>query len=236
VKVDKIDLASLPEGFNEEEAMRWYVAQLALAFGGDYQDFAPLPTSASAGSGSQSRVMHQKSLSKGSRLFMQMVTQIMNYRGIIPSSIQFSYEESDPQEDAQLADLKLTRAKERQVRILSGELNLAIARQVAVDEGDLKPEYILQLNEEPTTEDITIEAYQPVDAEPELIEIGDPDKYEGTPEEQTSIPGATSWGTGSVNGGDTSNSPKKGTTSGGNSTGSTGATQKPVAAKKQPAN
>jgi len=43
VAVEQIDLKSLPDGFDTEEAMKWYINQLALGFGADYQDFAPLP-------------------------------------------------------------------------------------------------------------------------------------------------------------------------------------------------
>ena len=38
-----INLKALPENFDYDEELKWYISSLALGFGRDYQDFAPLP-------------------------------------------------------------------------------------------------------------------------------------------------------------------------------------------------
>lgn len=138
VKVDSIELASLPDQFNEETAMKWYVNQLALAFGGDYQDFAPLPAG-NLGTSEQSETLHLKSRGKGPRLFMLLIEKMMNYFGVLPATVEFSYGDQDIAENIENANLRLTRARERAERIKSGELTPEVARQIAVDNGDLDP-------------------------------------------------------------------------------------------------
>ncbi|KKL47103.1 hypothetical protein LCGC14_2338870, partial [marine sediment metagenome] len=64
VSHEQIDLKTLPDGFDMDEIMKWYINQLALGFGADYQDFAPLPGK-SIGTSTQSVVLHEKSRGKG---------------------------------------------------------------------------------------------------------------------------------------------------------------------------
>lgn len=229
VKVDKIDYASLPDGYDEETTMKWYIADLALAFGGDYQDFAPLPTGASGSSG-QSRMLHQKSIGKGSQLFMGMVTQFMNYRGILPQNVRFRYTETDMSEDAQRTDMQQSRAKTHQVYIMSGITTPEVSRRMLADVGDMPYDYMMELNTAPIGTDISMDGDNPMHAQPEVLTVLDEGSYEGTPDDQT-IPGANSFGAGAVNGGDTSTSgtPK----AGGNITGKPAAnTTKPKGASR----
>ena len=55
VSVATIELASLPDGFDYDTEMQWYISGLALGFGVDYQEFAPLP-GGNIGSSSQSEI------------------------------------------------------------------------------------------------------------------------------------------------------------------------------------
>ena len=137
-------LASLPEGFNEETTMKWYINQLALAFGGDYQDFAPLP-GGGLGSAEQSETLLMKSRGKGPRLFMSMMEQIINFRGILPRLVSFMFGVQDTLEDTSTAELRKIRAQERDIRIKNNELSPQVARQIAVDAGDLDPRYLPEL-------------------------------------------------------------------------------------------
>jgi hypothetical protein len=205
VKVDVINFAALPEGFDKETAMKWYISQLALGFGGDYQDFAPLPTGQLGGSAGASQTLHHKALGKGIKMFMSQVKQIMNYRGILPSNIKFTYGESDLSEDSARADMKLNRAKERQIRIMSGEITLPIARQIAADAGDLEYTYLMKMNEESNSSTVDVNQDDPMGATPELAKVGNDDAYTG-PTDTGMIPGTSTWGQGIINGGDTSNS------------------------------
>lgn len=150
VSVATIDLASLPDGFDEDKTMRWYINQLALAFAGDYQDYSPLP-GGGLGSSRQSQTLHLKGQNKGARLFMKLLESKFNYHGVLPRNIRFQFGEQDSNQDADAARLSQMRAEERSIRIASGEITPQMARQIAVDVGDLDPVYLTAIGEEDIT-------------------------------------------------------------------------------------
>lgn len=152
---EQIDLASLPDGFDEDLSMRWYINQLALAFGADYQDFAPLP-GGNLGTSQQSEVLHLKSQGKGAALFMRSVEQIFNRHGIMPRNVKFSFGEQDVAENKERAQAKMIRSQDRAMRIASGEITAEVARQEAVDIGDMPASYLTMFNQEDTTGDIIV--------------------------------------------------------------------------------
>jgi len=138
IDVKTVELTSLPDNFNAETVFKHYVSQIAMAFLADYQDFAPLP-GGGLGTSAQSEMLHQKSKGKGPAVFRKLIVQAMNFR-ILPCVTEFQFEEQDPDADEQQARIKLTRAQERAVRIVSKELTTGEARQLAMDDGDLPEE------------------------------------------------------------------------------------------------
>lgn len=151
----QVDLAGLPDGFDEEVWMRWYINQMALAMGSDYQDYAPLP-GGNLGTSAQSEVLHLKSRGKGPALFMRMLEQRFNMHGIIPRNVTFSFGEQDVSENLELAKLRMIRAQTRAMQISSGEITPEMARQIAVDEGDLEIEYLRMIGEDNATPDTIV--------------------------------------------------------------------------------
>ncbi len=135
----QIDLKSLPDGFDPEVAMRWYINQLAMAFGADYQDFAPLPGRA-LGSGSQSLILHMKSRGKGPALFMKAMEHKFNFHGVMPRNVVFRYDEQDLEEDKEQADLSFTRAQTRQIYLTAGALSVRAVQQQMLDQGEISQE------------------------------------------------------------------------------------------------
>lgn len=152
VSKETIELASLPDGFDYDVQLKWYINQLALGFGADYQDYAPLP-GGGLGSAQQSEILHLKARGKGPRLFMKMVENKFNYHGILPRSVKMFYGDQDIAEDMQNARLRLTRAQERAVRIKSNEITPEMARQLAADAGDLDGRYLMAVGEPDITPD-----------------------------------------------------------------------------------
>lgn len=144
VNVATLELASLPDGFDEESNMKWYINQLALAFGSDYQDFAPLP-GGNLGTAQQSQTLHLKSRGRASLLFMTMIEQAFNFHGIMPPTVKFEFGDQDLDEDISNARVRQMRAQERKLRIESGELSPEVARLLAVETGDLDDDYIPML-------------------------------------------------------------------------------------------
>ena len=152
---EQIDLASLPDGFDEDLTMRWYINQLALAFGADYQDFAPLP-GGNLGTSQQSEVLHLKAQGKGASLFMRSVEQIFNKHGIMPRNVTFSFGEQDVTVNIDRARAKMIRSQDRSMRIASGEITPEVARQEAVDNGDMPVSYLSMFDQVDTTGDIIV--------------------------------------------------------------------------------
>lgn len=138
----QIDLATLPDNFDEEISFKWYISQLALAFGVDYQEFAPLP-GGNLGSGQQSEILHLKSRGKGPALLMSRLENIFNNFGIIPRTVKFGFKVQDSRAEAERATARFERGKDRAARIQSGELDPEAAVELAVLDGDL-PEYIAE--------------------------------------------------------------------------------------------
>jgi len=131
-----LPLATLPEGWDEEKAYKWYLTAMALSFGADYQDLAPLP-GGGLGSGAQSEVLHRKSRGKGQAFWMQTMARLLNLHGVLPRNTQFEWDEDDIESDLTTAQVKKTRAEARKIRLDSGELLPEIAWQIALEEGDL---------------------------------------------------------------------------------------------------
>lgn len=135
----EIPLASLPDSFDMDVEMKWYIAAIALGFGGDYQDFAPLP-GGNLGTSTQSEILHRKSRGKGPALFMNLIRDLFTYRGIIPRNVTFGFYEQDLAADKERAQLGQIRATTRAIQMRSGEINQSIARKLAVRTDDLEEE------------------------------------------------------------------------------------------------
>jgi hypothetical protein len=140
VQLVTILLKSLPDNYDPDNDRKWYIAALALAFGAEYQDLAPLPGT-SLGSGAQSQMLHAKAKGKGPELFKKMVTHKLNFY-ILPQNVQFKFDERDYDALNIEATVRKLRADERAARITSGEITPEVARLIANDDGDLKNEYL----------------------------------------------------------------------------------------------
>ncbi len=142
----QIDLATLPDAFDEDTTYRWYVAQMAMAFGTDYQDFAPLP-GGNLGTSQQSEIQHRKSRGKGPAHFMNLIEHTMNTY-VLPDNVEFRYNAQDIETDQIVARVTSVRAKTRADRIKSGEISPRVARLLAIKDGDLEPEEFEEMERE----------------------------------------------------------------------------------------
>lgn len=136
----QIDLATLPDGYNEDTTFKWYITLVAMAFGADYQEFAPLPSGA-MGSGSQSEILHLKSRGKGSAVAAKLIQDLINDNNIIPSTVKFQFKSGDASANKDASEARFTRGKDRSLRLDAGELSQEASIALAVLDGDL-PEHI----------------------------------------------------------------------------------------------
>lgn len=152
---DTLEMASLPDGFNKDLAMKWYLSEVAMAFLEDYQTFAPLP-GGNLGSSQQSEVLALKARGKGPGLFRSLMTHAFNFQ-VFPENLRFTFDEQDLTEEESAAKVRKLRAEERKLRVEAGELTPEAVRQVAVDDGDLSQELFEALGGADVTPDVTIE-------------------------------------------------------------------------------
>lgn len=148
----QIDLASIPDGFDEQEWFSHYIAVLALGFGADYQDLAPLP-GGNLGTSTQSQILHLKGRGKGPALFMKRLQHKFNFHGVVPRNVTFEFDEKDTEQQKEEAEL--TGMRTRAVKNLidayidrSTGANApidgirAVALQIMNDWGLMRPEYL----------------------------------------------------------------------------------------------
>lgn len=184
---DTIELASLPDGFDEDSSLRNYITILAMAFLVDYQDFAPLP-GGNLGTSMQSQVLHMKSRGKGPALFHKLIGHMLNM-SILPKTVEFSWDEQDIEYEAQAANVAKTRAEERKLRVDTGEITGEGARQIALDAGDLPQELFDAMGAQDVTPSVVVR-----DVEKFITAPGEPkvtlEAPSGPPQAQTQVPAA----------------------------------------------
>jgi len=157
VDVKLIELAGLPDGYNEDTVMKWYITTLALAFGTDYTEFAPLP-GGGLGSSTQTTVMAARSRGKGAGMLTQIIEHAINWM-VVPQTVTFEFASSDPTAESDRIDLKFKRARERNLRVQSQELTPRQALELAIIDGDA-PEHFLN-----DADDIRVQAGIPITPE-----------------------------------------------------------------------
>lgn len=177
---EQVDLRSLPDGYDKAEDFKQAIILYALAFGIDPQDIAPL-AGGNLGSAQQSQVLAQKGRGKGPALFMTMVEHMMNFHGIMPRTVQFSYEEQDDAENEVRTNLQWRRTQmyamlakpisgqstgtpgastamgdQQAAQPASSILPANIIRQIMRDNGDLKQEYLDAMGEQDLTPQVDL--------------------------------------------------------------------------------
>jgi len=166
-KIDhaQIDLASLPDNFDLDVTMRWYVKQLAMGFGIDSQDLAPLEGS-SLGTGAQSLVLHMKSRGKGPAMFIKSLAHKLNFHGVLPRNVTIRLDEQDTAQSMEIAELDRVRAESDKIYIDTGVLPPEAIRQELLDRGRISQELFdsIQLNSD-LTPDVVAEDQERMDGQ-----------------------------------------------------------------------
>lgn len=159
--VETIELASLPDGFDEEVAMRWYVAGLAMDFGVDFGFLAPLPGN-KLGTSDQAEQAARQAKGKSSRLFLNLMEYRFNFSGILPKDVYFRFAVPDPYEESERDRALARRARSLSTLIQSGVITPEIGTQLLVDWGDLDPKYLQAMGLGDLTPIVTVGGTEPV--------------------------------------------------------------------------
>lgn len=134
VTTASIDLASLPDNFNFDEEMRWYISGMALGFGVDYQEFAPL-ASGNIGSSAQSMILHRKSSGKSPAVFMRTLTEGLKAYGAFPRGYNMHFNDKDEQEELEKQEVRIGALEEMAIAVNSQILTPEAAARELVRRG-----------------------------------------------------------------------------------------------------
>jgi hypothetical protein len=116
VSVSTINLANLPDSFDLDTEMEWYIAGLALAFGVDYQEFAPLP-GGNIGSSEQSMMLHRKTSGKSPAVYMLKKQQAYRNYGVLPRGYTLVYNDKNEQEELEKQTVRTSAMEEAAIAV-----------------------------------------------------------------------------------------------------------------------
>ena len=134
VSAATLEFASLPDNFNFDEEMKWYISALALGLGRDYQDLAPLP-SGNIGSANQSEILHRKSIGKGKANFMENMQNWFRDYGIIPKPAEFKFKVKDLAEDMEKVAMQKETLEGLSIARRANFIDGTTARNILVERG-----------------------------------------------------------------------------------------------------
>lgn len=134
IKLDKIDLASVPDGFDEEKSVTLGMFAIALAFGVDAREL--WPASASGATKADAMVQHLKARGKA---FGSVINEIrvQFQRKVLPAHLELVFDQQDDEQDAQKAEIVDKRSQSRQRDIQSGVITERAARVQMLEDGEI---------------------------------------------------------------------------------------------------
>jgi hypothetical protein len=141
-KIQSIDLASLPDGFNEKESTVIAMSVLAMAFGMDARELFPMMEGGA--SKADAIVQHMKQRGKGPGQILEMTEKGINAK-LLPPQLRLVFDYQDDAQDRQAAEIGSIRGQSRQRDILSAVTNIRVERQKMVENGEISPEQFEEL-------------------------------------------------------------------------------------------
>lgn len=130
----KIDLTSMPDGFDEETSITLGMATIALALGMDAREL--FPAMGAGATRADALLSHLKQKGKGPGQIIQSVETQFKQK-FLPRYITMSFDFQDDAADMQAADIRNTRAQKRDRDIKNKALSIRTVREQMVEDGEL---------------------------------------------------------------------------------------------------
>ncbi len=134
IDVKQIDLASVPDGFSKSEEITLGMFAIALALGTDAREL--WPGSQPGATRADAMVQAMKARGKGSGWILSTMTSQINSK-VLPPYLKITFELQDDDEDAAQADIRIKRSETRNTDVLAGVINVRVAREQALRDGDI---------------------------------------------------------------------------------------------------
>jgi hypothetical protein len=152
-KIDITDLASLPDGYNEEQSITLAMAAIALAFGMDAREL--WPAMSSGATKAEALVQHLKQRGKGPGHILEMTTRGLEQK-FLPPHLKAVFDFQDDEQDREIAEIKEKRQQMWKIGLDTKAMNLRTIREQMLSNGDLeKAQFIKQELEDGRLEDGT---------------------------------------------------------------------------------
>lgn len=135
--IQELDLASLPDGFDEQTSVTLGMSTIALAFGMDAREL--FPGLQSGATRAEALIAHIKQRGKGPGDILRETERLINHK-FLPPTLVFEFDFQDDEQDRTVAEIKKTRAG---TLVQLGELGLIDTRGIReqmLDTGDLSRE------------------------------------------------------------------------------------------------
>ena len=142
VGLELFDLASVPDGFDENTATNLGVYIVALAFGTDARDF--WPATSSGATKADAMVQHMKARGKGSAQILQTLTEQLENK-FLPDELKLVFDLQDDEEDEMQANIRSKRAVTRKVDLDDQVTSLRVAREHSLRDNDMSQEQFEEL-------------------------------------------------------------------------------------------
>lgn len=147
VKLNLLDLASIPDGFVFKDDVTLYAYILSFCFGVDAREFWPM-TSSGATRG-DATVQHIKSQGKGIGFLIRQLEWI--FRQCLPRAVTFEYDYTDDEQDKLVAELRETKTRTYDIAVKAKALSPKQMYDMMIADGTLDEQVVGQF-EIPTNE------------------------------------------------------------------------------------
>lgn len=136
-KLDMLDLASLPDGFEYESEQTLYVYALALGFGVDAREF--WPATSSGATKADASIQHLKSQGKGFADLIRTIEDVIN-QYVLPSGLTFVFDYTDDEQDKQATEINGLKADNIDKLLEMGVIDKRGAQILCVLRGVITPQ------------------------------------------------------------------------------------------------
>jgi hypothetical protein len=124
--LDMLDLASLPDGFDEESSIIFGMATIALALGVDAREL--FPAIGGGATRADALIQHIKQRGKGPGQIIQTTESQLNQK-VLSSRLKMEFDFQDDAEDMQVAEIRHIRSQKRQRDLLTKSVTIRVARE-----------------------------------------------------------------------------------------------------------
>ena len=130
------DLASFPDGFDEEQSITLGMFAIALALGVDAREL--WPATVSGATKADAMIQHLKARGKGIGQTLQTFQRQINQK-FLPRTLWFEFDQQDDEQDMVQAEVRDMRSIRHERDLTSGTVDIRTAREQMLDKGDLTP-------------------------------------------------------------------------------------------------